>query len=80
MLLRAILDDDSVQVRPFEGHTVSESDTVPAKPFIELTVIVAVEPAVTEEGLAEILKSPGYETWTFTEWDNVPEDPVTVTI
>jgi hypothetical protein len=50
-----------VHVRPVAGETVAVSETVPAKPWSEVTVIVEIPDApartVTLVGLAAIVKS-----------------------
>jgi len=61
VLVKTILVDDSVQVRPVEGETVGETVTVPVKPLTAVTVMVEVpaEPAATMTlvGLAAMAKS-----------------------
>jgi hypothetical protein len=49
VLLRAILVVLRLHVKPVEGDTVSDSVTVPVKPFVAETVIVEVpaEPTAT---------------------------------
>jgi len=61
VLVKTILVDDSVQVRPVEGEIVGETVTVPVKPLTAVTVMVEVpaEPAATMTlvGLAAMAKS-----------------------
>jgi hypothetical protein len=83
---RATLVGLRAQVRPVEGDTVADRETVPVKPFTAAIVIVDVpgEPTTAEtvEGLALTVKSGAAVTVkvTVAEWDRDPLTPVTLTV
>ena len=76
----------SVHVSPVDGEILSDSATVPVKPFVAETVIVEVpaEPTATLTlvGLAVTVKFGAAVTVnvTVTEWESDPLVPVTVTV
>lgn len=76
----------SVHVRPVDGETVSDSATVPVKPFVAAIVMVEVpaDPTatLTVVGLAVTVKLGVGVTvnTTLAEWESVPLAPVTVTV
>jgi hypothetical protein len=86
VLVRVILVELRVHVKPVGGDTVSDNATVPVKPLIAETVIVEVPAEPTETltlvGLAVIVKSGAGDTVyvTVAEWESDPLVPVTVTV
>jgi hypothetical protein len=85
VVVKTILVEDIVQVRPVVGETDEERATVPVKPLTPVTVIVELpaEPTatITLVGLAVMVKSEATFTTkvTSTEWVRDPLEPVTPT-
>lgn len=70
-----------MQVRPFEGETVTERATFPAKPFDPVAIIVVepVDPA-SAVTLVEVVVIPKSWIAYVTVADAVLEPPVLVTV
>ena len=61
VLVSVMLVGEALHVRPVEGEIVADSETVPARPWSPLTVIVDIPEAeartITPVGFAPIVKS-----------------------